>query len=151
MNDAIQQRIQHATEGILENEALTEDLDDTAANVLIEWGVSLAQQIVSQTIELDETQAEEDIYQPMRALRKMLRTANRWAIDSDESGLGKILEQALIVYGSGYAPPSLEEQSTFFTQIPANPAERLTALQKFVQGEKDDSSDRINPTERPVP
>ena len=151
MNDTIQLRIQHATESILENEALTEDLDDTAANMLIEWGVSLAQQIVSQTIELDETQAEEAIYQPMRALRKMLRTANQWAINPDESGLGKILEQALIVYGIGYAPPSLEEQSTFLTQIPANLAERLTALQKFVERDKHDSINRINPTEEPVP
>ena len=39
--NAIQHRIQRAAESILENEALTEDLDDTAANVRIDWGVML--------------------------------------------------------------------------------------------------------------
>ena len=46
----IQQRIQRAAESILENEALSADLDDDAAKLLLDWGVKRAEQIAIQTI-----------------------------------------------------------------------------------------------------
>ena len=130
----MQQRIQRAAESILDNEALTTNLENAAAEVLINWGVILAQEIANQTIEMDEAQAEEAMYRPMRALRKMLRTASKWAVNPQEMYLGRVLKQASIVYGSGFANPSDEEQIAFMTQIPAAPRERLIELQRFVEG-----------------
>jgi hypothetical protein len=132
----IQQRIQRAVESILDNEALTADLDDQAARVLLDWGVGLTQQIVGQTLEMDEAQAEQATYQPMRALRKMLRSANKWANAPGEKNLRKVLDQAPNVYGSRYRQPSDQQLGDFMAQIPSTPLERVTALQRFVNGEE---------------
>jgi len=130
----IQQRIQHAAESILENEALSADLDDDAAKVLLDWGVMLSQQIAVQTVEMDDLQAEEAMYGPMRALRKMLRTANNWTNVPGEKNLRRILDEAPMVYGAGYVGPSDEEISAFMALTLAAPPKRLIALQSFLEG-----------------
>ncbi len=127
-----QARIQRAAESILENETLTADLDDETARVLLDWGVERAQAIASETLEMDETQAEESMYQPMRALRKMLRTVNQWVIDPQEGSLEKILGQATIVYGS---IPDVEQQAIFLAQIPGEAVGRVKALRNLIEGE----------------
>ena len=136
----IQGRIQRAAESILVNEALSADLDDDAAKILLDWGLTRTQQIVGQTIEMDQFQAEEAIYLPMRALRKMLRNANKWAMDPGENYLEKIFEQASVVYGLGFVQPNDAQQSAFTNQIPSAPSERLIILQKFVEGDQAGSS-----------
>ena len=132
--NGFQARLQRAAESILENEALTAELDDEAAQVLLDWGVSLAQRIASETIELDEAAAEEATYQPMRALRKMLRKINNWAGDPDHSGLEEILEQAAITYG----PPGTEILAQFGNQVhitTQNPAENIRQLRAFIDNQ----------------
>ena len=131
----IQTRLQRAVESILENEALTADLDDEAAQVLLDWGVKQAQAIASETIEMDEAQAEEAIYHPMRALRKMLRYVNKWAVDPQESTLARIVEQAEIIYGSS---PDEGQQALFSAQIPGDVIERVSMLRSFIEGEDRD-------------
>ena len=136
--NGFQARLQRAAESILENEALTAELDDEAAQVLLDWGVSLAQRIASETIELDEAGAEEATYQPMRALRKMLRKINNWAGEPDHSGLEEILEQAAITYGAGYAPPGTEILAQFGNQVhitTQNPAENIRQLRAFIDNQ----------------
>ena len=130
----IQQRLQRATESLLENEALTANLDDQAARVLLDWGVALAQQIVAKTIKLDEAAAEEATYQPMRALRKMLRQINDWASSPDEPGLEKILAQAELSYGDGFTTPDSELRAQFFTQLHSgDPAQVIGQLRRFIE------------------
>ena len=131
----IQQRIQRAAESILENEALTADLDDDAAKALLDWGVKQAQAIASETIEMDDAQAEEVMYQPMRALRKMLRTANKWAVDPQEMTLARIMKQAEIIYGNC---PTEEQQAAFLMAIPQDTTARVHALRGFVEGDRRD-------------
>ena len=131
----IQIRIRRAAESILENEALTADLDDQAAKVLLDWGVTQAQLIAAETIEMDDTQAEEAMYRPMRALRKMLRTANKWAVDPQETTLARILKQSEIVYSS---IPDEEQQTAFLAHIPEDAAERVNMLRGFIEGERRD-------------
>ena len=131
----IQERIQRAAEIILENEALTADLDDAAAQVLLDWGVNRAQAIASETSEMSEAQAEEAMYQPMRALRKMLRIVNKWALNPQESTLAGITEQAEIIYGSS---PDEEQQTAFLTQIPNDATERVSLLRAFLESERRD-------------
>ena len=142
----IESRMQSAAESILENETLTADLDDTAAKVLLDWGVGLSQQIANQTIELDQSQAEEAMYPPMRALRKMLRGANMWSNDPQESNLGRIFNQAAIAYGSGFVQPGDDKLYAFTTTISTNPSERLIALQELVEGGLDDRTRALNPS-----
>lgn len=129
------QRFQRAAESILENETLTADLDDEAAKVLLDWGVAQAQSIASETIEMDASQAEEAMYRPMRALRKMLRAANKWVIDPKENNLGRIGKQAEIVYGSS---PNEEQQAAFAAQIPEGATGRLIELRNFIEGDHRD-------------
>jgi hypothetical protein len=111
--DSILVRVNRAAESILENESLTADLDDEAAKVLLGWGVARAKEITYRTIEiLDEMQAEEAVYLQMRALRRILRTVNKWVAKANaneihygESALNKIILEAGIMYGPSYKPP----------------------------------------------
>jgi len=132
---AIQERLQRATEAILENEALTADLDDQAANVLLDWGIERAQAITIETTELADDEAEEVMYQPMRALRKMLRSVNKWASDPQENYLATILLQAEMIYGSC---PDEEQQAAFMSQTPEGVTERVSMLRDFLEGGRHD-------------
>lgn len=138
MAEEIVQRTQRAAESILENEALTADLDDTAADVLLNWGITRAKQIAGQTIAMDAVQAEEALYLPLRALRKMLRAANQWARDPQERNLGRFLKQAAIVYETEVQGWQVEGQNALTTQTPSTPLERLRVLQQFVEGPQND-------------
>jgi hypothetical protein len=135
---AIQERIQRAVESILENEALTADLDDQAAKVLLDWGVEQAQAITIETAELADDEAEEAMYQPMRALRKMLRSVNKWANDPQENHLARIMEQAEIIYGSC---PNEEHRSAFTSQTPEGATERVSMVRGFLEGGRRDPND----------
>jgi hypothetical protein len=112
--DSILGRVNRVAESILENESLTADLNDEAAGVLIDWGIARAKEVAYSTLEIvDDDQAEEAMYVQMRALRRILRTANQWAtkismIDKEygESALASIIEQAAILFGQTYVPPN---------------------------------------------
>ena len=135
---AIQARIQCAAESLLENEALTADLDDEAAKVLLDWGVALAQQIAAETVEMDDSAADDFMYQPMRALRKMLRRVNKWVLAPDETGVEKIIELARITYGVEYVTPSPEQRALFMEQISQwsdNSLEMIRQLRHFIENQ----------------
>ena len=111
--DSILVRINRTIEGILENESLTDNLNDEAAKVLIDWGIQHAKEIAVSTIDIfDEEQAEEAIYARMRALRRIMQTINTWVVkvsvndlNYGESALKRIISQADILYGAAYTPP----------------------------------------------
>jgi len=104
----IEWRVTRAAESILDNENLTSDLTDEAAQVLVDWGVTQAKEIALSTIEYsDDEQADEAMYLPMKALRRMLRIVNKWSVkvqtldkDFGTTALEQILEQAEVVYGA---------------------------------------------------
>jgi len=105
----IKTRIDKAAESILENEKLTADLVDDAAQVLLDWGISCAKQIAQDTLGLDDIKTEEAMYQPMRATRRLMRTVNKWAsrhailgVEGHAEMLAKIISQAGIIYGNDY-------------------------------------------------
>ena len=130
----IQRRVQSAAESILDNEALTADLDDDAAKLLLDWGVGFARKIVGQTVEMNDAQAEDAIYQPMRSLRKMLRGANKWANGPGEKNLRRVLKEAPNVYGHGYTQPGEDEIDALMGQIPPTAPQRVMALKNFLEG-----------------
>jgi len=139
-------RIEKAAQSILDNEKLTADLDDDAAQVLLDWGIASAKQIVQGTLGLDDMEAEDAMYQPMRANRRLMRGVNKWAsryeILGDEGhveALQKIISQAGVIYGADYVPPTPDQQNTFlaeckefFADIPL----WIAKLRSFVEGEK---------------
>lgn len=127
----IQLRIQRAAESLLENEALTGELNDEAARLLLDWGIDRARAITETTVDMDEILAEETMYQPMRALRKMLRSVNKWVNDPQERELGKIIQQASIVYGRS---PDEDAQEKFLSQVPGDIVGRVIALKQFLDG-----------------
>jgi len=131
-------RAQLAAESILENEALAADLDDEAGKILLDWGVTLAQQIATEAMEMDEVAAEEAMYQPMRALRKMLRATNNWTMSPDDVGLQKIIEQARVTHGPDYVSPGPDQQAQFMDQVNLwsdNPSEMIRQLRQFIENQ----------------
>ena len=121
-------RVNRAVESILENEALTADLDDSAAKVLLDWGIACARQIAQSTAALDDSRAEEPLSSRLRAVRRLMRRVNRWAagrpqMDAEDSAglLADIVEQAAIIYGQGFTPPSPDRRDVFLQQGTGEP------------------------------
>ncbi len=142
----IQARIEKAAQSILENEKLTADLDDNAAQVLLDWGIASAKQIVQGTLGLDDMEAEVTMYQPMRANRRLMRGVNKLVSRYDMLGeegqveaLEKIISQAGVIYGSEYVPPSSDHQSDFLSEtkeIITDIPQWIAKLRSFVEGQK---------------
>ena len=104
----VERRAARAAESLLENERLTADLDDAAAQVLLDWGIALAKTIAQSTASMDDAAAEEAMYPRMRALRQLLRAVNRGAVSDVQSQVewaAQIVEQAALVYGTGFVSP----------------------------------------------
>ena len=102
MND-VDRRIERAAEGILTNERLTADLDDEPAQVLLDWGLAWAQMIAESTAGLDDAAAMSITKPRLKAVRRLMRTVNRWASSrqsmdaaADRVLLGKVYDQALL-------------------------------------------------------
>ena len=109
MDDLIRRK-NRAAESILENEALTDELDDTTAKALLDWGVACAEMIAQSTAGLDDSQADEVLSVRLRAIRRLIRGVSHWIarrLDTDVAGntalLNKIVEQATIIYGQSAA------------------------------------------------
>ncbi len=104
MNAELERRVTRVAESILENEALTANLDDEAADLFLKWALRRAEVIVRSTAELDDEAAEEAIYQPLRSLKRMGRSLPRWA-RNPEGTLERLLTYAEKVYGAGFVSP----------------------------------------------
>jgi hypothetical protein len=124
--DPVSRRASRAAESILENESLTANLDDAAAQVLIDWGIDSAEMIAQYTVGLDDPEAEEVMAPRLRALRQLMRLVNQAIPDLERSqrekdkgyqdvknSLDKITEQAAIIYGPDFSPPTQEQQEAF--------------------------------------
>ncbi len=141
--NGIKERSDKAVESILENEKLTADLTDDAAEVLLDWGIACARTIVQGTLGLDEMEAEEAMYGPMRATRRLMRTVNRWLSryeilgeDGHAEALQKIITQAGVIYGRDYIPPTSAQQSAFLAEVKALTADvprLILQLRGFVE------------------
>ncbi len=93
--------------------------------MLLDWGITCAKKIAQGTLGLDDMEAENVMYQPMRATRRLMSSINRWVsryeILGDEGHvdfLKKIIEQAGVIYGNEYIPPSANQQQTLLAAIP---------------------------------
>lgn len=132
---------QRAVESILENEALTADLDDQAANLLLDWAMSLAKQAAQGVAGMDEASAEEQFNARMRNVRQFIRQVNRWAASPSsteaEPALGKALELAIPLFAQGPAAPNLSRMQGLGSESgqPSQPAERISSLRRLLEGQ----------------
>ena len=124
--DQLNQRIDRAAASILENEALSSELDDAAAKVLLKWGVAWAAAIAADTAGLDDSAAEAATYPRQKALRRLLRTVNKWvagrgtmAVEEQAASLATVVEQVGIIWAEKFTPPD-EARQTAFVQAQAD-------------------------------
>jgi len=139
----VSQRIERAAEGILENERLTADLDDAAAQVLLDWGLACAELIAGSTDGLSDSDAEEVMSPRLRATRRLMRGVNEWvagqADRSPEGGaelLAQIIEQAEVIYGDGFIPPDDDRREAFLarhSRRAENSAQSIEELRKLLE------------------
>ena len=135
----LQLRIRRISEEFLGNESLTEEADDSTANVLLDWGLDCVKRVVQGTKNLDDAQANEAMSERLRAIRQVLRLAGKWTTAaqtadpaSQSSLLERILEQASIVYGGSSARIDEMKKQALLQQLrsaqPAEVVSRLRAL-----------------------
>ncbi len=83
--DILSARIKKNAESILENEALVEGLDESAAEILQEWGIKNATRVAEETDAPDEHSAEKAMYPQLRASRRLMRTIRVWVLYEKDS------------------------------------------------------------------
>ncbi len=140
----LSQYTRQAVESLLENETLTADLDDEAADVLLQWGIDCAKRIMRETVVVgdtlssDESAVEAAAYGRMRALRRMLREIDEWASGQAEPGpaaLAQIASRASIVYGRDLSmlAAQADRLESEMAALSAQPAHQIAQLRQRVQ------------------
>jgi hypothetical protein len=102
--ETLSQIRQNAVDEMVENEALTADLDDIGAKALLEWGTFLIDQVV-----VDQHLDKLDVY--LNAVKQFLRLVNRWAAHGilldgvlDPSWLNNFNQQLSVLYDGMVRP-----------------------------------------------
>jgi hypothetical protein len=140
--DQVERRTKRAIQSLLENESLTSDLDDDAAQALLTWGMDCVKLVTPSTAGLDDEQAEEAMYPRLRATRRLMRQVSRWVAqqqDLDERArarfLDQVIEQATIIYGQGYTAPEAMQRHNFVTRLAFSPTplQLITDLRRLVE------------------
>jgi hypothetical protein len=153
MND-LSQRVQYVVESFLENEALTDNLRDEAAQILLDWGIARGREIAEATAGMDDVEAEEAMYPQLRALRKLMRRINAWAPRrtkmAPEDGaalLDDVIAQAETAYGETFTPPAPPARAAFVQRSHnfPNDAAFIAALQELIEGDPQ-TGDNDEPT-----
>ncbi|MBT3391797.1 MAG: hypothetical protein HN413_15470 [Chloroflexi bacterium] len=142
MEATLNKRIDLTVQSILDNEKLTDGLEDAVAAALIAWGIACTKIVVSRTAGMDDLQAEEAMYPEMRALRRMMRAVTRWVSRYEMLGselaqkrLQEIAEYAAAVYGAGYQPPSFDQLHKLLENTPTiiDAARTIAELRRLLE------------------
>ncbi len=135
----LEKRIEKAVESILENESLREGLDDDAGNALLGWGIACAQQIASETADIeDDEEAEEASYPRMRGLRKILRAVVDLCAETVDAPLQAELLQEIAdavspVYGPLAPYPAIDRWATFLETSSESKAEKIIGFRALLE------------------
>jgi uncharacterized membrane-anchored protein YjiN (DUF445 family) len=139
--EALEERINRAIESILENESLTADLDDDAAKALNDWGITCVNRIAQSITRLDNVEAEKIMSSRLRAVRRLMRSVNKWIgnwQETDAEGharrLSKVLEQAALIYGERLAQPDDDRCGALLKHLDSmdDPAQMIADLRRFL-------------------
>ena len=126
--DYLTQRFDKVAEGILEYESLTADLDDEAAQLLLDWGLASAKMIVDGTAGIeDDEEADEVMYARLRANRGLMLSVNKWAAKREGMNkqaslkeFSKVSNYAATVYGQDFTPPDENQWQSFISSYQAD-------------------------------
>lgn len=138
----LEQRARRAAESILENESLTDELDDAAAKALLDWGLACTKMIVRSTANLGDAQADEVMSSQLRAVRRLMRSANKWVSERQEMDaedqlkyLNRVIEQASVIYGVDFSVPASEGCDAFVRRLERvdDPVQMIADLRDFVE------------------
>ncbi|MBX3012158.1 MAG: hypothetical protein KF832_11660 [Caldilineaceae bacterium] len=169
--EALPQRTQQVVESLTDNEALTDNLEDEAAQALLDWGIALGKTVVQSTANLDDTAAEEAIAPGLKATRRLLKVVNQhFAADhepttsrsmeptTDQAGndeenalrplLRDIVQQVTLILGPTYQPPTEEQLTTFaaqFAKETPTPQALIQALRRFIEQPSEEAAPRGEP------
>lgn len=157
--DQIEKRLERVTQSLLENEALTEGLDDEPAQALLDWAIACAEMIVRDSAALSKARMDSRL----RATRQLVRRVRRWVQQSQKTQLGfgakgkllrrlfswvaaqqqanaetldKIIQTAQDVYVD-FKPPSDEQCAAFLQRWPElaqDPVQMIAELRQLVEG-----------------
>lgn len=140
--EAVRRRVARAAESILENEALTAELDDPAAQAVLAWGEEAARRAALSTADLEDNQAEQELALRLQAVRQMLRAVTRLTslpADSKATDFEPPLQQFTRLYSQLYGSGAVEsdlaalvEQLRQEWSQAADPVERLARLRRLV-------------------
>lgn len=138
----LEARIRMAAESILDNEALRSGLnDEEAARSLLNWGVSWAKTLASQTADIeDDEEADQAAYPRLKALRgllvalKDLSLAEAWSAESVQQTVQSLTEYAGTLYGQTWQPPTNFEQQVQQVLQTADARTRLKMLLDLLGG-----------------
>ncbi|GAB4579284.1 MAG: hypothetical protein Fur0022_20220 [Anaerolineales bacterium] len=126
--------LQADLDAILENEALTADLDDDAANVLLAWGMSHARLVHHRAVE--DPDPEGYAAAQMKATRKWMRAVNRWTparAEKDTAENAAALAEILALAGVNASP---DQQAAFLTaHLAEAPPAFIASLRSFIEGQ----------------
>ena len=136
--DILNKRIQRVVESVLDNEALTSGLDETAAEVLQGWGIKNATSIAGKVKTLDDEHAESEMYPHLKASRSLIRAIRIWlehekksTLEEKEKLWAKVEKRAQGLYGDALSLPSPNQFSG------NTPAEFIENLRNWLEGSKD--------------
>lgn len=138
--DDLGQRQARAAERILGDERLTDNLDDEAAQVLLDWGLTCTEEIVRR-----HASTEDEASQRLRAVRRLMRRVNDWAARCDEVRAGEgrqllapVIEQLETIYDADFPPPDDEywsELLSYCDELGATPKRVISLLRTLVMGQ----------------
>ncbi|MBN1955277.1 MAG: hypothetical protein JW900_09540 [Anaerolineae bacterium] len=137
MNE-LERRTTRAVERMLENEGLTGDLEDAAAKVLIDWSIGSIEAIVRRTVEMDEPQAMEAMFDDLQAVHHLMRRINRWVANRfamDDAAhaetMAEVFELAGTIYGEPFALPDSFQQEMFLQDMTSDSAEAADVIRQL--------------------
>jgi hypothetical protein len=142
MVEDLAQRLQRATESILENENLTADLDDDAAKAVLDWGLACAQKVVQETAGFEALAAEPALSDRLQATHRLIRAVSRWVLGQQDmdaasasAALSVVMEQAAVIYGQKFTLPVQAQYTAFLAEqaAPDEPAQMISKLRELVE------------------
>jgi len=143
----LDRRAARAAESLLDNEALTGDLDDQAASQLLNWGTAYARHIAHSTAGLNEAEAEVAMEPRLQALQQWMHSVGQWIVsppgreaESQRAAFATLIEQFATVYGVGFTAPDPERREAFLSQLSATkpgPLQFIAALRELLEGQAD--------------
>lgn len=127
---SLEERVRQAADNILGDESLGADLVDEQAQVLLDWGLNLAERVVRSTQALDEGQASAVIDEGLYALRRTMRRVgklvgnlNHMEAEAAQERLSKILNVADQLPGvQVHAPADLQAELETLRGLPTGEA-----------------------------